>query len=215
MFTVSNINKAYGRKIVLNNINFTVKPGECIGLLGVNGSGKSTLLNILASGAKADSGSCSFDSPNKTVSFLPQENPLIEELTGLDNIKLWYRGKHVTEQIIRSSEIIKRMGVDAFLNLKVRKMSGGIKKRLSLAIALINSPELLLLDEPLAALDILCKKEILGYVSDYASSGGSVVIATHEESALNICSSIYILKNGTLIPAENKNTERLIACLND
>jgi ABC-type multidrug transport system ATPase subunit len=215
MFKIENISKSYGKKRILNNISFSVNPGECIGLLGVNGSGKSTLLNILASGIKADNGSYSFDQPHKKVSFLPQENPLIEELSGWDNIRLWYDGKSKDIADICNSDIITGLGVNTFLYDKVKTMSGGMKKRLSLAIAMMNRPDLLLLDEPLAALDLLCKNGILQYISRYITSGGSVIIATHEESALSICSSIYILKNGELIPAQDKNIERLTKCLSD
>lgn len=79
--------------MVLNHISLQVAPGECIGLLGINGSGKSTLLGILSDGLRQDHGTYSFDEPDKTVSFLPQENPLIPELSGLDNLKLWYSGR--------------------------------------------------------------------------------------------------------------------------
>lgn len=76
-------------------------------------------------------------------------------------------------------------------------MSGGMKKRLSLAICMLERPDLLLLDEPLAALDLLCKG-ILDYLKEYTGNGGSIIVATHEEDALSICNRIYILKDGLL-----------------
>jgi ABC-type multidrug transport system ATPase subunit len=77
-------------------------------------------------------------------------------------------------------------------------MSGGMKKRLSLAIAMLSHPELLLLDEPLAALDLLVKNGILIYLKQYVANGGSIILATHETSALDICTSIYSLKSAVL-----------------
>lgn len=132
------------------------------------------------------------------VSFLPQENPLIPELSGLDNLKLWYSGRSAELNSTYSLSILKKLGVDAFLHQKVSTMSGGMKKRLSLAICMLERPDLLLLDEPLAALDLLCKKGILNYLKEYTGNGGSIIVATHEEDALSICNRIYILKDGLL-----------------
>lgn len=188
--------------MVLNHISLQVAPGECIGLLGINGSGKSTLLGILSGGLRQDHGTYSFDEPDKTVSFLPQENPLIPELSGLDNLKLWYSGRSTELNSTYSLSILKRLGVDVFLHQKVSTMSGGMKKRLSLAICMLEQPDLLLLDEPLAALDLLCKKGILAYLKEYTGNGGSIIVATHEEDALSICNRIYILKDGLLQEAK-------------
>ena len=85
------------------------------------------------------------------------------------------------------------------------KLSGGMKKRLSLAITMMSDPDLLLLDEPLASLDLLCKNGILSYLQNYISHGGSVIIATHETSALDICNKIYTLKNGHIQLAIDRN----------
>ena len=187
MFTVNDIGKNYKKKMVLNHISLQVAPGECIGLLGINGSGKSTLLGILSGGLRQDHGTYSFDEPDNTVSFLPQENPLIPELSGLDNLKLWYSGRFAELNSTYSLSILKKLGVDAFLHQKV-----------SLAICMLERPDLLLLDEPLAALDLLCKKGILDYLKEYTGNGGSIIVATHEEDALSICNRIYILKDGLL-----------------
>lgn len=203
MFIIDDIGKNYGKKQVLNHISFQTGPGDCIGLLGINGSGKSTLLNILSGGMKATHGSCYFEENEKTISFLPQHNPLIEELTGLDNLKLWFSGKSRELKSESCTAILERLGINAFLHQRVSTMSGGMKKRLSLAICMLEQPNLLLLDEPLAALDLLCKKGILDYLKAYTSNGGSIIIATHEEAALSICNQVYVLKNGCLQKADD------------
>lgn len=203
MFIVDSICKSYGRQQVLSDISFEVSPGQCVALLGINGSGKSTLLNILSDNIKADSGSFGFDSP-KSKALLPQDNPLLSELSALDNIRLWYPGRSKDIMNIHNIEIFKKLGVDSFLTKKVSRLSGGMKKRLSLAITMMSDPDLLLLDEPLASLDLLCKNGILGYLQQYTAGGGSVIVATHETSVLDICSHIYTLKSGKLTLAADK-----------
>ena len=197
MFIIKNISKSYGSKSILSDISFEVKSGLCIGLLGINGSGKSTLLNILAGCIKPDSGNYYFDGEGK-LSYLPQENPLMDDLTALDNMKLWYKGSSRNMMSDKNKLIFSQLGVESFLKKKVKTLSGGMKKRLSLAIALMNEPDILLLDEPLSALDMLCKQGILKCLQGFLADGGSIIIATHETAALDICHKIYSLKGGTL-----------------
>ena len=196
--TVENINKSYNKKEVLKNVSFEIKSGECISLVGGNGSGKSTLLSILAGSIKSESGSFLYDGENlfkntkrrsEVVGYVPQFPPLIEELTGLDNLKLWYK-KDALE-----NSVIKNLGIDKFLKTRVSKMSGGMKKRLSIATAVAHNPKILLLDEPTSALDIVCKKEILSYLSDFQKKGGCVIIATHDTNEIEYSDRTYLIKN--------------------
>lgn len=204
MYKVESIYKTYGKKQILSDVSFTVSEGECIGLLGLNGSGKSTLLNILAGCIRTDSGHSYFENGTGKIAFLPQENPLIEELSCMDNIKLWFQGKTKDIWSEKNKEIWKKLGVDTFIDKRVKNLSGGMKKRLSLAITMMSEPDLLLLDEPLAALDLLCKNGILSYLKDWLSSGGSIILATHETAALDICTSIYSLHEGTVALVTNE-----------
>ena len=206
MFYVSSINKSYGKNKVLTDISLTVEPGQCIALLGINGSGKSTLLGILAGSIKPDSGSFGFDTPASTA-LLPQDNPLLPELSALDNIRLWNPGSKRSVLNEHNMSICRSLGVDTFLDKRVSKLSGGMKKRLSLAITMMSDPDLLLLDEPLASLDLLCKNGILRYLQSYTACGGSVIIATHETSALDICDQIYTLKRRSHPPCPDKKTD--------
>ena len=206
MFYVSSINKSYGKNKVLTDISLTVEPGQCIALLGINGSGKSTLLGILAGSIKPDSGSFGFDTPASTA-LLPQDNPLLPELSALDNIRLWNPGSKRSVLNENNMSICRSLGVDTFLDKRVSRLSGGMKKRLSLAITMMSDPDLLLLDEPLASLDLLCKNGILRYLQSYTACGGSVIIATHETSALDICDQIYTLKEGHIHLDLNKKTD--------
>ncbi len=197
MFVIENINKSYGKNNILSDISFNAQSGNCIGIIGINGSGKSTLLNILAGCIPPDSGRYYFDTEG-TISYLPQENPLIDDLTALDNIRLWYNGSKKDIRNEKNQIIFSKLGIHTFINKKVKTLSGGMKKRLSLAIAFMREPDLILLDEPLAALDMLCKQGIIKCLNDYLAQGGTIIAATHETSILNLCDKIYLLKNGML-----------------
>ena len=94
--------------------------------------------------------------------------------------------------------VLQMLGVNEFMDTQVRKMSGGMKKRLSIACAVAKNPKLLLLDEPCAALDLVCKQNIYDYLARFKESGGMIVLTTHDEGDLALCDSIYILKAGKL-----------------
>ena len=158
MLEIKNICKKYKKNIVLNNVGFEVKSGDCIGLLGENGTGKSTLLSILAGITKADAGEIFYSNESK-IGYVPQENPLITDLSAKDNLSLWY-GKNIPS-------IVEELGLTDCLDKKVTHLSGGMKKRLSIAIAMAENPNLLLLDEPSAALDLICKQTIRDYLYNF------------------------------------------------
>ena len=91
---------------------------------------------------------------------------------------------------------VKLLGVDEYIDVPVKRMSGGMRKRLTLCCAVANHPKLLLLDEPSAALDLICKQKIHGYLRAYMRNGGTVFLATHDEEELELCNKWYILKDG-------------------
>ena len=201
------IKKRYRKKEVLNGISFEASKGQCIGIMGGNGSGKSTLLSILAGVIKPDSGRvttgrigsddiCKIKIP--CVGFVPQGTPLIEELTAYDNLRLWYNKSDMEISLKRG--VLKTLGISGFLNVAVHKMSGGMKKRLSIGCVMGCNPDILLLDEPGAALDLLCKERIFEFLTDFKSDGGIVVLVTHDVYELPLCDKLYILKNGVLKP---------------
>ena len=188
MFSIENISKSYGKNQVLDNVSFFANEGEAVGILGINGSGKSTLLSCIAE-KYAKLG----------VGYLPQNNPLFDELKPVDNIRMWCS--------LKKSEIIERLnqsplselGVNEFMDKPVSALSGGMKKRLSLATVLINSPSILLMDEPFASLDLPAKQDILVYMQGFRAQGGTIIIASHDEEIFNFCNRVLLLKNGSLI----------------
>ncbi len=212
MFTVSSIKKSYNKKLILSDISFQVDKGEVIAIIGANGCGKSTLLNILSGALAFDSGQIELDDTilkknsklfSKHIGYVPQDNPLIEELSAKDNLRLWYCDSSLNMKDELENGILKLLGIDEFINKPVCKLSGGMKKRLSIGCALSNNPNILILDEPSAALDIVCKREINHYIKTFKKSGGTVIISTHDEIELDLCDKIYLLKDGTLTLINN------------
>ncbi|MBP3474852.1 MAG: ABC transporter ATP-binding protein [Lachnospiraceae bacterium] len=212
MISVQDITSAYGRRPVLKGASFTAERGECIGIVGANGCGKSTLLSILAGTLKPKSGEvryygqaawsgpqmrCSKEVIRKMTGYVPQENPLIPELTVYDNLRLWYPDSGRLKQELEEG-FLHLLGVQEFVTKQASKLSGGMKKRVSIGIAMSGMPPVLLMDEPSAALDLICKEDIRNYLEVYLQRKGTVVITTHEESELELCHKLYVMKDGRL-----------------
>lgn len=205
---IREIRKKFRKKTVLENITLSADPGVCIGILGENGSGKSTLLSILAGIQKADEGVFLWDEKNllqnrkqrtSAVGYVPQGTPLLQELTALDNLKLWYECAGADLKKDLAEGVPAMLGLPEFLHVPVHKMSGGMKKRLSISCAVAHRPEILLLDEPSAALDLICKERISNYFLDFKRQGGILLLATHDVQELSLCDQWYIMKNGKLV----------------
>ena len=193
---------AYGRRVVLNGVSLSAGAGQCVGIVGANGCGKSTLLNILSGLRDADRGEIFFDGARADrrtyksyTGYVPQESNLISELSVKDNLLIWYRDRRSLEHEINEG-FLKTLGIDKMCRMKAGRLSGGMKKRVSIACAMAGKPPVLILDEPDAALDLPAKADIRGWLSGYRQSGGTILIATHEESDLDICDRIYALKGG-------------------
>jgi len=204
---IKNIAKSYRKKQVLKDINLTASGGSCIGILGSNGCGKSTLLTILAGILSADGGSFLCDGKDlltnpglrsRLVGYVPQGTPLMEELTALDNLRLWYDREQLQKEL--EDGVLKLLGIGEFLKMPVNKLSGGMKKRLSIGCAVAGRPPILLLDEPTAALDLPCKESIATYLRQYKSAGGLLLLTTHDVLELQLCDAWYIMKDGVLNP---------------
>ncbi|MBP5159888.1 MAG: ABC transporter ATP-binding protein [Lachnospiraceae bacterium] len=197
---VEDIKKSYGKKTVLDGVSLSAEGGSCTGLLGANGCGKSTLLSILAGIMKPDGGSFDIkgaeDGKKPVIGYVPQGTPLIEELSAMDNLRLWYDKEALDESL--SGGVLKTLGVDTFLKVPVKKMSGGMKKCLSIGCAVASDPDVLLLDEPTAALDLARKDTIYAYMSRFKSKGGIVLIATHDIHEIEFCDRCYLFEDHRL-----------------
>lgn len=204
---IQKIKKSYRGKPVLRGADLEADSGSCVGILGCNGSGKSTLLSILAGVLDRDEGEFLLDgsdlfcSPQRraaAVGYVPQGTPLMEELTARDNLLLWYDRKTMEQEL--QGGVLGLLGIGEFLRVPVRKLSGGMKKRLSIGCAMAGRPPILLLDEPTAALDLIARERIGEYLQAFKRSGGIALLATHDAMELALCDRWYILKNGVLEP---------------
>ena len=206
MLRLDNVNINYGKKRVISEISLTADYGQIIGLLGLNGSGKSSLLTVIAGLKKPLSGSISLDdisstdgSYKKHFGYVTQETALIPELTAMDNLKLWTSAKKETLLGQLSNPPLSVLKVHEFINVPVRSMSGGMKKRLQLATVLIQNPRVLLLDEPLSALDIPAKEDIISYIWAFRNNGGLVICASHDDAVFRISDKIMFIDRGKLV----------------
>lgn len=204
---ISNIRKAFGKKRILSGCGLSARSGMRVGILGSNGSGKSTLLSILAGVQRADGGSFWCDGEDllknkalrsQLVGYVPQGLPFMEELSAWDNLRLWYTTQELKCEL--QSGVLAQLGIGEFVKMPVHKLSGGMKKRLSIGCALAGRPRILLMDEPTAALDLVCKEQIHEQLQLYQSAGGTVILTTHDVQELSRCDALYILKDGVLMP---------------
>lgn len=207
----THLQSAYGRHQVLTDVNLSVESGQIMALVGANGCGKSTLLQILSGLRRADAGTIMIDGVEadrvllrQAVGYVAQEATLVEELNVMDNLALWYQDKKELRKALQDG-FLHDMGVDEMCRIRVSRLSGGMKKKVSIGCALAGRPQILLLDEPDAALDLPGKNQIRGYLRRYCDEGGTVLIATHDEGDLDICDSVYALSHG-----ETRQIERTL-----
>lgn len=218
---IKNIAKRFKKHQVLRDICLTADSGCCIGILGSNGSGKSTLLSILAGIQNCDNGSFLCDGAellnnsrkrSQVVGYVPQGTPLIEELSAKDNLLLWYSRAELKKEL--ENGVLALLGIGDFLSVTVSKMSGGMKKRLSIGCAMSSHPPVLLLDEPTAALDLVCKQKIASYLRHYKENGGILLLTTHDAMELDLCDEWFIIQDGVLVPFNfDGNIQKLVESL--
>ena len=218
---VKNYSDSSGKKQVLKNINLEIEEGSFFGLLGPNGAGKSTLINIIASIVKKTSGFvsvCGFDIDSepekikKSIGVVPQEIVFDPFLTVKETLFYYsgYFGLKINENQIE--EIADAVGLSRQLNYNARKLSGGMKRRLLIAKALVNKPKLLFLDEPTAGVDIELRESLWKYVSQLNKNGTTIVLTTHYiEEAERLCDEIAVINGGTII-AQDKTSNLLNSC---
>ena len=185
---------------VLKGVNFSVKPGEKVAIVGRSGAGKSTLLNILGGLERPTSGKVTRP---KNIGFVFQQYHLMPELTVLENVVLPTMSSHwggnVSFPRKRAVELLEKVGLKGRMDHLPSELSGGEMQRVALARALVTDPELVLADEPTGNLDAMTGAEILKMLSDLsAGSSTALVMVTHSPEAAAICDRVLTLENGVL-----------------
>ena len=211
---VSHISQNYGKKTVLKDVSFIAGPGTVVGITGINGGGKSTLLSILAGIRRPSAGSFTCfgedilknrEAARRLIGYLPQDNPLLEDLTAFDNLRLWYG-----QAIDQNMPVIRQMQLAELLPVKVKNLSGGMKRRLAIACAVSSNQPVLILDEPSSSLDLHQKRIISDYILEYTANGGIVLLSTHDMEEIKLCTSVYYLEDGVGVEVEAQEAiERL------
>lgn len=199
------IYKNYGKKKVLKGISFTAPAGKCTGFIGANGCGKSTLFGILAGVEKADGGTISLHGKRfgriekeltAAIGYIPQENALLEELTVKDNLALYRSlcpGKVENNYV---EKLCERFSIQSFEKERISRLSGGMKKRVSIVCALLHRPEILIMDEPSTALDLVFKEQLENFIREFTAEGGCVLLSSHDEKEIRQCDKLYAIKDG-------------------
>lgn len=189
---------------VLNDISIEVNKGEFITILGPSGCGKSTLLNLIAGFEKPLSGEVLFlgekvEGPDFNRGFVFQDPTLYPWLTIKDNIAFGLKMRNVEKETIERlcSDFIKEVGLDGFLNRYPYELSGGMKQRAALARVLVNKPMMMLMDEPLGALDAVTRKSMRELIKSlWEHTGCTIIMVTHDiEEALELATRLIVLKS--------------------
>ncbi len=188
MIEARNLVKKYGSFIAVNHLSLSLSTGETVVLLGPNGSGKSTLLGMLSLTSKPDEGEVTVDglsgkNAKKKIAFAPQEIVLFEELTTMENLLSWstLKGKEAKE---RAEYLITELDMDSFKKKRVDRLSGGQRRRVNLAVALMGNYDYILMDEPLAGIDDYGGKCIKNLLETEKEKGRGILFTEHNPTIL-------------------------------
>lgn len=214
---ITNTTKRYDDKLVVDNINMNIEKGEIFGLLGPNGAGKSTLISMICGLVKKDKGIIKVGNydidkdkikAKEFIGLVPQDICLYEDLSGYDNLKFWgsmykLRGSKLKE---RMNEVIDAAGLNEKINQKVKTYSGGMKRRLNIAAAVMHHPEIIIMDEPTVGIDPQSRNHILEYAMNLNKNLGTTIIYTthYMEEAEHLCSKLAIMDEGKVIAYGSK-----------
>ena len=203
---VEGVVKKYGDKIAVNNVSLSVQRGEIYGLLGPNGAGKTTLMSIIAGildpteGRVEVLGGDPHDREIRArIGYCPQESVVYDNLTGLENL-MFYAGLYGlsgSRAKQKSEELIRFVGLEEYAKDLVKTYSGGMKKRLNFAIALVGDPDLILLDEPTTGMDPRVRRSVWELIERLRKAGKTIILATHYmEEADELSSRVAIMNLG-------------------
>ncbi len=208
---IKHLTKKYEDVKALDDVSLIVEKGELFGLLGPNGAGKTTTINILCGLIKPTSGTAivgSFDVQKETarvkelIGVCPQETAIYPYLTGSENVELFGNLHSMTKENIKSRRnmLLEKLGLTHEAKRKAEKYSGGMKRRLSLILALIHDPQIAFLDEPTVAMDPQSRHAVWDFIKELKKEGKTIILTTHYmEEAEALCNRVGIVDHGKLI----------------
>lgn len=218
---IENLSKSYGKKVIFEKISFDLYKGEIFGLVGLSGCGKTTLLNILCGFVYQDKGQVLFhdkedkykvlmldeDKLKTFIGFSSQNPSFYLELSVFENLKFFatLHGIKHDDLVLRADKILTLLKLNDSKETKASELSEGMKKRLDIAIALINEPKVLILDEPTSNLDVILREELYKYIESINKEGVTIVFVSHYiDEVKHLCQRVAILHNKTITLVEDK-----------
>ncbi|MCG7344336.1 ABC transporter ATP-binding protein [Sporosarcina sp. ACRSL] len=215
--SVRNVSKSFGKHQVLKGINLDIYEGEIFGLLGPSGAGKTTLVKELAGLDEPTEGENYLFQQRmpsldliRRIGYMAQSDALYEELSAKENLQFFAElyGLKGEKRMERISKVMELVQLSGDMTKLVSNYSGGMKRRLSLAIALLHEPELLILDEPTVGIDPVLRKSIWKAFTDLKAEGKTLIVTTHVMDEADKCDRLGLIRDGKLIavgtPAELK-----------
>lgn len=203
---VTNLSKEFKGKKIFENVSVSIERGEIFGLIGPSGCGKSVFLRMVMGFLKQDSGAIKINSVLKDpMGFSLQENSIYENLTVKQNLKYFaniygIKGKQAKQTI---SNLIDFFNLKSFENNVIRKISGGTKKRVDIACALVKNPEIIILDEPLLGLDPQLVSNLLKLIVNLNKQGRTIIITSHMLDEIQpLCNRFFMIKNKNILPID-------------
>ena len=209
--TVENLIKRFEDATAVDGINLQVKKGELFGLLGPNGAGKTTIINVLCGLIKPTSGTAKvggYDVQKETekvktlIGVCPQETAIYPYLTGAENVELFGDLHTMNKETLKARRdmLLEKMGLTEDARRRSEKYSGGMKRRLSLILALIHNPQIAFLDEPTVAMDPQSRHAVWGFIKELKKEDKTIILTTHYmEEAEELCDRVGIIDHGKLI----------------
>jgi ABC-2 type transport system ATP-binding protein len=203
---IINVTKSFKEKIAVNNFSMELKSGECVGLIGPNGAGKSTLIKMISDIIDPNAGEVLLNGKKiskmkREIGYLPQYPNFFNWMTARETLTFMGQLSGVKKEVLTNSipEILTKVGLKAEENSKVGTFSGGMKQRLGIAQALLHKPSLIVMDEPVSALDPIGRREVLSLIEEIKKDT-TILLSTHILSdAEEICERFAIMKDGTKI----------------
>jgi ABC-2 type transport system ATP-binding protein len=213
MIRIEGVSKQFGDLLAVDNLSLEIFQGEVFGLLGPNGAGKSTIISMISGQQLPTSGNLTVSNQRpvskeskRLIGVAPQAIALYEELTAIDNLEFFgsLYGMGRAELKSRSGEVLEFVGLTGRAKDRVEKYSGGMKRRLNLAVTLMHEPDILLLDEPTAGVDPQSRNKLFESVLALQEQGKTIVYTTHYmEEAERLCSRVGILDHGSLLALDS------------
>lgn len=203
---IKHVTKKYKEKIAVNDFSMEVQSGECVGLIGPNGAGKSTLIKVIADIIDSNEGEVLLDGKKiskmkKEIGYLPQYPNFFYWMTAIETLTFMGKLSGIKKEELSNSitEILSKVGLRGEENTRVSNFSGGMKQRLGIAQALLHKPSLIVMDEPVSALDPIGRREVLNLIEEIKKET-TVLLSTHIlGDAEEICDRFVIIKNGEKI----------------